>query len=308
MVNALSLPNFHEDAPSALETGLATSIGNRNPLGAAMMLIAEQNRRGQAQDAYHSYFDNVSNLQRQNMSAGLGETALKEFTGLIQHDPGGALGAARLIPGIGQFLPPAQATGDLETNIANKQNATNVHNIGVGAGAANTGGVQLPLSMLPAGTTIGPPGVVQAQAVANEGRLGAAALAAGAKPTGETTTTGGTITKPVVTKTFEYGNAPSAAPHGLGSVIPPASAGNGVGKGNPLLGGLTSPAPDAPLQTAQPDVSTPPVFSQDKINQALMQLKKINPKAYDDAVKGGGKVGMRPDGKPGIVGASGQVY
>jgi hypothetical protein len=293
MVNPISLPSWREDQPSSLESTL-TGMLPAHP-GMISMLIPEQTRRFAAQSDYHDYLQGVNDLQMQNMRASQGETALKEFTGLVQHDPGGALAAARSIPGIGQYLPPAGTTGDLEANIAANHRATNLADLGKAAG----GGLLMDPSILGPGVVQGQDPRVLAQAEANKGRIGAAAIGASKGNQGYTES----VSTPDISTPFNTVKVHTPLVSGgrlPPSVLPPSRT-------------TTTPTSAPALPPAQRDVSSLPV-PQEQIDKKMIYLKQTNAYAHDQVLKAirnnGGKpiLGVTAGGVAGLRGADGIVY
>lgn len=313
MVNPISLPNFHEDQPSPLENTLASQIGSRNPMGAAYMLMAEQNRRGMAQDDYHQQIADTNDLQRQNMLSGMQEARIKAIGPILQHAQPGTLGAMRsLYP---DLIPNQADSAQLEDSIGRNAAALQSKEFGEGA----VGGMQYGAGVLPQGVQQGTPAVVQAAEKNAQSRVDAAGVMAGAKPTSWTQR----VTTPdpkhpldqQTERQIQYGGN-TGAPPGVGGVIKPAPGRRGPSFGKDGVAGMNlMTGPLAPTDSGAGAAAPPSSgYSDGQVAAAVTALGNRNRAQYNDvmmqAKNNGGTpmVGKRSDGSPGLVGTNGQVY
>lgn len=272
MPNAFTPPNFHEDAPSSLETSLAGLVAAHSPAGALGMLIPEAQRRSQAQDDYHNTMATINQQQQQNLQFNRDELGLKTFTGLAQHAIPGVLDSAR--QAFGSIIPPANP--ELDQAIQQRSDASNVANLGKG----NEGGIIPSASVTPHGFSVGPPQQVAAAGVRGSYDLEGRRIAAGAanKSFTEDKTTPD-ATRPWDTHTTRTYGTP-----------PPASA---------------SPA-------ASPTSAGPtPAMIDNKMKQLATSNSYGHKKVLEAAASNGGKplLGPRkPDGSGTLMGADGIAY
>lgn len=320
MPNTFSMPNYHEDQPTAIETQLIGQLAGANPGGnkslAGVLLQAEQNRRSATQQDYHNYLSGVNQLQAGSIAANSQDHSKTEFTKLLGLNLPGATDAYNAqFPG---SMPDPATMAPLNEAIKRAADSKNMHEFGLGYGGIRAGGGQVDQSAMPPGmTTGGNQAVVDAQAMANKGRIGAALIGATHLPPDKVEQTDGTLENPRKTTTY---SRPTGAPAGFASAIKQAP-----GRGGPALGPNGGDAGSRALMAdpslAQPnDVSTAAPTTQAPAQpavtpeMALSKLQRADSAKYADVIKGaaanGGKLqtGISIRGLPGLKGATGQVY
>lgn len=323
MPNTFSLPNYHEDQPSPIETQLIGQLAGANPGGnkslAGMLLQSEQNRRAASQQDYHDYLAGVNQLQAGSIAANSQDHAKTEFNAALKSAiPGSMQAYGAQFPG---SVPQDPRIMD-PLNDAIRQRAMSVDASGLGKGAE--GGMLYAPDAMPAGMTQGEPAVVTAAQKNADSRVEAARVAAGAKPLGfESIVSTPDPKHPLDQKTThrniygDSGGGSSGAPAGLRSAIKAAP-----GRGGPALGPNGGDAASRAMMAnpsltevgATPPAAGQPSYSEAQIGKAVVALGQRSRAQHADVMKqaaqNGGVImpGVRSDGTPGLMGTNGQVW
>jgi hypothetical protein len=277
MPNQFTPPNFHEDQPSAMETALATSIGNRNPMSALGMLIPEQTRRGMAQDDYHDTMSQINAMQQQNLNTNAAELRGKALETLTSHPTLNSVPFA-VSSGIIPDLPEAAGLGQ---GVNTAAAASNLKAAGEGFGPLLQGGVTPTAAAFgqfipsPDGqspiASIQPPALVQAAGV-----RGAADIA-GRKIAAEQASR--TVTHTMLHPDNPLDQSFVQTTEAGGNRLPPATPTTTTGQVDPQLR-----------------------------NQMLTALHTKNPAAWKNVMDGGGQMINDPQHGPVLVGKDGTKY
>lgn len=324
MPNTFSMPNYHEDQPSPIEAQLIGQLAGANPGGnkslAGVLLQAEQGRRAATQQDYHDYLAGVNQLQAGSIRANSMDHEKTEFNTALQHAIPGSLQAyGAQFPG---SIPQDPRIMDpLNESIRQRQMSVDASGLGKGA----EGGMLYAPDAMPAGMQQGEPAVVTAAQKNADSRVEAARVGASAKPTGYSQRVWTPDkTKPLdqqTDRTYQYGDSggSSGAPAGLRSAIKPAPSRGGtspLGKSDAASRAMMSDPSLVETGGAGASTAAPPSagYSDGQVAAAVVALGNRNRAQHADVMKqaaiNGGKpmVGVRSDGKPGLVGTNGQVY